>query len=281
MRANRKTNTRLRQNRSRAATAANCPAFQTCSKPSAPSQELETAPRTRAQKRKFTDENEDSQKRPRRDPSSALTPAKVPQEPVRVFQTLRNRQGNKRQYDFEDEPTGRRRRPSVTQTLLSEKNLKKLESEMAKSRKIEHIATPSERARKRGPSGQASFSDLQSAASTRSLKSAGSLKFYRYNILARASVYVCPEPPPPEIQSQLDVVFTREISGERRAEISRIAKETTDQFIDTLRGAYREDDLVEPLRAAFCAMFKDGTFDCPRKAGMALPLGSGVCVVAC
>ena len=141
---------------------------------------------------------------------------------------------------------------------------------------MQPVATPLERVRKRGPSRQTSCSDLNDAASTRSQRSAGSLKFYRYNVLARARVYIHSEYPPAEIQALLDVIFTREITKTRRREISRIAKETAKEFSNKTRGAHRENDLIEALYDAFCEMFPDKKFNCPRKAGMVLLSGSGV-----
>ena len=70
----------------------------------------------------------------------------------------------------------------------------------------------------------------------------------------------------------MDVIFEREIPEKRRREISGIAKKTSQSFINNLRGAHREDDLVELIYEALRMMHKDETFDFPRKAGIVHPL---------
>ncbi|KAL2053084.1 hypothetical protein ABVK25_006721 [Lepraria finkii] len=69
-----------------------------------------------------------------------------------------------------------------------------------------------------------------------------------------------------DIQAQMDVMFEREIPEKRRREISGIAKKISQSFINNLRGAHREDDLVELIYEALRMMHKDETFDFPRKA---------------
>jgi len=135
----------------------------------------------------------------------------------------------------------------VPESQLSEENLKKLERDLEKLEK----GTPDEmdpgvtvpgRVRKRAPSRQASFSDLnQDTASLRSQKSSVSNSFYRYHTLDQARIYVRPEPPPMDIQAQMDIIFEREIPEKRRREISGIAKKISQSFINNLRGAHRED----------------------------------------
>ena len=70
----------------------------------------------------------------------------------------------------------------------------------------------------------------------------------------------------------MDIIFEREIPEKRRREISGIAKKTSQQFINNLRGAHIEDDLVELVYKALRMMHKDETLDFPRKAGTVLPL---------
>ena len=166
----------------------------------------------------------------------------------------------------------------MPESQLSEENLKKLERDLGKLERgtpdeMDLGVAVSDRVRKRAPSRQASFSDLnQDTASLRSQKSSVSNSFYRYHILEQARIYIRPEPPPSDIQAQMDIIFEREIPEKRRREISGIAKETSQQFINNLRGAHREDDLVELVYEALRMMHKDGTFDFPRKAGIVLPL---------
>ena len=223
----------------------------------------------KAQKRKHAAENEYSQKRLRKDPPPASAPAAASRDLVGVWQTS----GKKRQCELEDKQLHKRRRGSVPESQLSEENLKKLERDLKKFEK----GTPNEmdpsvpvldRVRKRAPSRQASFSDLnQDTASLRSQKSSVSNSFYRYQILDQARIYIRPEPPPMDIQAQMDVVFECEIPEKRMREISGIAKKISQSFINNLRGAHREDDLVELIYEALRMMHKDETFDFPRKAG--------------
>lgn len=148
-------------------------------------------------------------------------------------------------------------------------NLKMLDRET--SGNMDPVVTSSDRVRKRGTSRQASSSDLnQDAASVRSQKSSASNSFYRYQLLEGAKIFIHPEPPPKKIQSQLDVITKRKMSDIRKREISSIAKKISQKFINNLRGAHREDDLVELIYEAFREMYPDELFDCPRKAGTVL-----------
>ena len=168
----------------------------------------------------------------------------------------------------------------MPESQLSEENLKKFERDLEKLERgtpdeMNPDVTVPDRVRKRGPSRQASFSDLnQDSTSLRSQKSSVSNSLYRYHILKQARIYVCPEPPPMNIQAQMNVIFEREISEKRRREISGKAKKTSQKFINNLRGAHREDDLIELVYEALRMMHKDETFDFSRKAGIVLPLTS-------
>lgn len=221
----------------------------------------------KAQKRKHATEDGHS-------PPSASVPAAASQDLVGVWQT----RGKKRSYNSEEKHSHKRHRGFVPKPQLSEENLKKLEGDLEKLER----GTPDEmgpgvtvldRVRKSAPSRQASFSDLnQDTASLRSQKSSVPNRLYRYHILDQARIYVRPEPPPMEIQAQMDVIFEREMPEKRRIEISGIAKKISQGFIDNLRGAYREDDLVELIYEALRMMHEDETFDFPRKAVIVLPL---------
>ena len=248
-----------RRLRSSTTAAAKSAAFR---RPSKNSQELIDRLR-KAQKRKHAAEDEHSQQRLRKDIPSVLIPAAASQDLVGVWQT----NGKKRRHDSEDKHSYKRRRESVPESQLSEDNLKKLEREMDPG------VTVPDRVRKRAPSRQTSFSDLnQDTASQRSQKLSVSNSFYRYHILDQARIYIRPEPPPMDIQAQMDVIFSREILETRRREISGIAKKISQSFINNLRGAHREDDLVELIYEALRMMYKDETFDFPRKAGIVPPL---------
>ncbi|KAL8932835.1 MAG: hypothetical protein Q9216_006650 [Gyalolechia sp. 2 TL-2023] len=255
---------RLRSSTTAAAKSTPSAALQ---KPSKKSQELIDRPR-KAQKRKHAPEDEHSQKRLQKDPPSVLVPAAASQDLVGVWQT----RGKKRRHDSEDKQSYKRRRGSVPESQLSEDNLKKLEKDLEQleretRKEMDPGVTVLDRVRKRAPSRQASFSDLNpDTASQRSQKSSVSNSFYRYHILDQARIYVRPEPPPMEIQAQMDIIFEREVPEKRRREISGIAKKISQSFINNLRGAHREDDLVELVYEALRTMYKDETFDFPRKA---------------
>ena len=198
-----------------------------------------------------------------KDPPSASVPIAASQDLISVWQT----RGEKRPHDFEDKRSYKRHRGSVLEFQLSEENLRKLERET--SNEMDPSVTVSDRVRKRAPSRQASSSELnQDTESLRSPKASVSNSFYRYHVLDQVSLYVRPEPPPMDIQAQMDVIFEREIPDERRKEISGIAKKISQSFINNLQGAHREDDLVELIYQALRMMHEDGTFDFPRKAGI-------------
>ena len=129
--------------------------------------------------------------------------------------------------------------------------------------------------RKRALSRQASSSDLNpDTVSAPSQKSAASNSFYRYHILQGAKLFIRPEAPPKEIRSQLDIIYKREISDERKRQIFDIANKKSQAFINNLRGAHREDDFLELIYQAFREMYPDEVdgqvFDCARKAGTVL-----------
>lgn len=264
-----------RRLRSSTTAAANSTPSSAFPKPLETSHELITRLR-KAQERNYAAENEHSRKRLRKNSPSVSVPSAASQDLIGVWQA----RGNKRQYDFKDQHVYKRRCGSVLGSQLSEENLKNFERYL---QKLEG-ATPNEmdpnmivpdRVLKRGPSRQASLSDLnQDTASLRSQKSSVSNRFYRYWILDQARMYVCPEPPPMDIQAQMNVIFERDIPEKKRQEISGIAKKISEGFIDKLRGAYSEDDLVELIYGALCMMQKDETFDFLRKAGSVPPLTS-------
>lgn len=269
-------NTSPRRLRSSTKTAANSTPPEAFQKSSQTSQELIDRPR-KTQKRKYAAEDEHSQERLRKDLPSASLFTAASQDLVDVWQT----RGKNRSYDSEDSHSNKRRRGFVPESQLSEENLKKLERDLKKPEKrtpdeMDPGVTVSNRVLKRLPSQQASVSDLtQETASLSSKKPSVSNSVYRFLILDQAHIYIRPEPPPIEIQAQMDVIFKREIPEKRRKEISDIAKNISQKFIYKLRGAHREDDLVELVYLALLMMQKDeGTFEISRKAGIVLSLTS-------
>ncbi|KAL8917752.1 MAG: hypothetical protein Q9172_005701 [Xanthocarpia lactea] len=156
---------------------------------------------------------------------------------------------------------------------LSEANLKLLQQEVTAFEDMDNESTSSSQARKRrAPSRQTSNSDLVSGTSGRTKDPTPSHSFYRYNILDQANVYIQPEPPSEKLQAQLDLIFKRKVTDDRRREISDIAKQMSPEFSKLLRGAHREDDLVELVQEALFTMHKDDTLTHPRKADWNLGL---------
>ena len=266
-------NANLRQLRSSTTVATNGTPSEAFQKLSKTSQEPIDRPR-KAQKRRHAVDDEHLQKRLRKDSPSESDLLPPSQDLAGIWQTGEE----KRPYSPEDKHSPKRRRRSVPESQLSEENLKKLERDLEQlergtPNKMDPGIIFSDRARKRAPSRQTSSSDLnQDTVSQRSQKSSASNGFYRYYILDRARIYVRPEPPPVDIQAEMDVIFERDIPEQRRREISGIAKEISQSFINKLRGAHREDDLVELVYQALHMMHKDETFDFLRKAGIVLPL---------
>ncbi len=173
-----------RRLRSSTIAAAKSTPFAAFQKPFKPPQQLIDRPR-KAQKRKHAAEDEHSQKRLQKDPPLVLVPTAASQDLVGVWQT----KGKKRSYDSEDNYLYKRRRGSVLESQLSEENLKKLERDLETleretSDKMDPSVIVLDRVRKRAPSRQVSFSDLnQDTASLRSQKSSVLNSFYRYHIL--------------------------------------------------------------------------------------------------
>ena len=242
------------------------------------SQELIEGPR-KALKRRHSAGDEPSSKRSQRD-ASALT-AFSP-DTVGTCQTRENDW----QFHLKDKQSPKRCEGSVTESKLSQENLERHNRAWENrgrgtSNEMDQTDTISDRVRKRTLSRQASSSYLnQDTASSRSRMSAVAQTLYRYRVLAKAGIYVHPEPPPLGIQAQLDVIFKREIPEERRREISVIAKDISREFIHNLRGAHREDDLVELIYEALRMMYKDETFSFPRKAGILFPRLRCTCLFA-
>lgn len=86
-----------------------------------------------------------------------------------------------------------------------------------------------------------------------------------------------------DIQAKMGAIFERVIPEEWRREISGIAKKASQIFANNLRGAHREDELIELVYEAFRTMNDDETFDFPRKAGNGIPstpLNKSLCLKA-
>ena len=169
-----------------------------------------------------------------------------------------------RYHERKDQPPSEPRQSSPAK--LSRANLKLLQQEVTGFEEMDNEVASSGRGRKRAASRQTSNSDI---ASTRSKESAPSPSFYRFSILDQANVYIYPEPPPARLQSQLDSIFKPKVPEHKKRDLSGLAKEKSPKFSRLLRGAHREDDLVELVQETLRAMHKDEMLTHPRKAGKA------------
>lgn len=115
--------------------------------------------------------------------------------------------------------------------------------------------------------------------SGRSQRSSGTAARYRWVILDSARIFVRSGPPPKEIRPRINAVIQREISEERKREISLVAEKLCDGFTDVLDGANREDDCVEPIHNALSSMDNSKSFSFPRKAGIVFPFWICVCIM--
>ncbi|KAL9010511.1 MAG: hypothetical protein Q9173_004564, partial [Seirophora scorigena] len=264
------------------------------------------SPATTAQKRRCEDVEDDGRavKRQQGEPPSALTPATAPKLLETTPHTLGDLRdygsqiaGTNSERDSRIEEDNRRHdldslyheiqdnrdqgfgsRDYESQNLspaqpyhqptapLSKANLRQLQEGVAASEDMSSGGT-SGRGRKRASSRQTSNSDLLSATSTtRSKEPTPSHNFYRYHILRRARVQIHSEPPPRVLQPQLDAIFHREVTKERRSKITDAAEETSREFARLLEGAHREDDLVELVHKALFAIHREDSLSHPRKA---------------
>ncbi|KAL8959324.1 MAG: hypothetical protein Q9193_003798, partial [Seirophora villosa] len=243
-----------------------------------------------AQKRRYEDVEDDGPavKRHQGEPPSALTPATSPEPlettphtPVetqdfgsqtavsdlerdsRIQEDNRSHDLDSRDYETQDFSPGQPYHPT---TPLSKANLRQLQEGVVASEDMSSGVT-SDRGRKRASSRQTSNSDLLSATSTtRSKEPTPSHNFYRYHILRRARVQIHSGPPPRILQPQLNAVFHREVTKERRSQITDTAEETSREFARLLEGAHREDDLVELVHKALFAIHREDSLSHPRKA---------------
>ncbi|KAL8887696.1 MAG: hypothetical protein Q9215_004768 [Flavoplaca cf. flavocitrina] len=172
-----------------------------------------------------------------------------------------------RYHERKDQPPSEPRQSSPAK--LSRANLKLLQQKVTGFDEMDNEVASSGRGRKRAASRQTSNSDI---ASTRSKESAPSPSFYRFSILDQANVYIYPEPPPARLQSQLDSIFKPKVPEHKKRDLSGLAKETSPKFSRLLRGAHREDDLVELVQETLRAMHKDEILTHPRKADWNLDL---------
>ena len=95
---------------------------------------------------------------------------------------------------------------------------------------------------------------------------------YRLTALSKLNIFIRPGPLPDEIRPQINAIVRRTISEERKGQLSRIAEDLCNEFINILEGASKEDDCVEPIHTALSAKDSSKKFRFPRKAGIMSPL---------
>lgn len=223
---------------------------------------------TRAQKTKHFIEARDPQERQRGDSPPVLVPATASGEKVETSQS----RGDQQSDCYLDGHSKKQRRQSVPGLKLSKRNLEKLQSQLdSTSVGMGNISTT--RGGKRGEKRKravSTWSDLPQDSTTVTTSSISPAR-YRYDILNHAKIFVH-HVTPPDIQLQVNAIFNRGISKQRRREISNIVKGMSNEFISIIQANGREDDCVEVVITALKALDKEKMFAFVRKAGIVLPL---------
>lgn len=122
-------------------------------------------------------------------------------------------------------------------------------------------------ARKRPLSRQSSAADMSQETTSVQSQASYTAARYRFFALNKVKIFICPGPPPKEIQPRINAVVRRTVSEEKKRELSCIANSLCNKFVRILQGASGEDDCVEPIHIALSAMDSGEKFDFPRKAG--------------
>ena len=137
--------------------------------------------------------------------------------------------------------------------------------------------SPGRGGKKRPLSLQSSTVDMdQESASIRTQKSS-TLATYRWRNLKYARIFVEDGPLPENIRSRVNKIIQPKITDEaRKNELSLITESFCNSFIVVMRGAFREDDSVEPIHHALTSMDKGNKFIFPRKTGSSHPIQQGV-----
>lgn len=97
-------------------------------------------------------------------------------------------------------------------------------------------------------------------------------RIWQHDVLPYARIFIRPGPPPKEVQPQIDDVIEREISGERKNQLSHITEILSSDFNDVLIRPSREDDCIEPIYRALHFMDSERKLEFPRKTGIVKPV---------
>ncbi|KAH0538859.1 hypothetical protein FGG08_004576 [Glutinoglossum americanum] len=111
----------------------------------------------------------------------------------------------------------------------------------------------------------------QETASMPTQTSSHTAAHYRFFILQKARISIQRESLPEEIRSRVNAIIQHDISEERKRELSRIAENLCNAFIDIFEGQHREDDCVEPIYHALSSMDGGKNFIFVMKAGIVFP----------
>ena len=122
--------------------------------------------------------------------------------------------------------------------------------------------------------------EYQEAASQVSRKSSYTAAHYRHSILAGANILFRFRPAPEETRTRIAAIVQRQVLSKRKKELSRIAQELHDSFVEVLSTAAREDDCIEPFYHALSSMGCSESLALPRKAGI-VPLLNPYTHISC
>ncbi|KIW25812.1 uncharacterized protein PV07_08955 [Cladophialophora immunda] len=232
-------------------------------------QALIPRPVTRAQTRKLIAEAKSPQEPLRRDSSSPTIPARASGEHIDSSHIRKDLEPN---YP-PDGHSNKQLRQYVPGLKLSRENLKKLQRQLH-SASSEMSPVPATRGGKRGGKRGARLtratltqSELPRDSATETTTSISPAR-YRQETLANVKIFVKNMVPPQDIRSQVDAIFNRGISKERRNEISKIAKRMSKHFEAVATSNRREDDYIEVVVSALMALDEEIVFDFVRKADL-------------
>ncbi|KAL8932234.1 MAG: hypothetical protein Q9211_006438 [Gyalolechia sp. 1 TL-2023] len=175
-------------------------------------------------------------------------------------------------------PTTGRKRKRRLEVECSLKRRKESEAvvksvrELSKTNLEEHDRwTESVGGGKRTLSRRTSTVDVsQDTASVASQKSS-TFANYRWINLDSARIYAENGLVPKHLQTRIDAIIQPTLDEQKEEELSAISNTFCNDFIDIMKGASREDDLVEPIHVALTSLDSGKNFLFPRKSGMSRP----------
>ena len=206
----------------------------------------------------------------------------VPPEPVQQPATASRNPtkplpptGRKRQREFENECSSKRRRRD-SETVVEPVR------ELSKTNLEEHDRqTGSETSMgggKRTLSRRTSTTDMSQETASVSSRKSSTYANYRWINLDSARIYAENGPVPKNIQTRVDTIIQPTLSEQQEKELSTISNTFCNDFVDVMNGASREDDSVELIHAALTSLDSGKKFLFPRKSGMSPYAPVNVCL---